>query len=93
MDIYKFVQKLIFSIMQEGYYSILRHSEECLFPSPKYAFYFTDLSCLVLETFRFFEKHAQNLNTPQNNSVSWYLQLGFNLELKGLKITQYDTWK
>jgi hypothetical protein len=33
---------------------------------------------------RFFEKHAQNLNTPQNNSASWDLQMGFNLAFKGL---------
>jgi len=34
---------------------------------------------------RFFEKHAQNLNTPQNNSASWDLQMGFNSAFKGLK--------
>jgi len=33
---------------------------------------------------RFFEKHAQNLNTPQNNSASWGLQMGFNSAFKGL---------
>ena len=38
---------------------------------------FTNLSSLVLEIFRVFEKHAQNLNTPQNNSASWDLQVGF----------------
>ena len=46
--------------------------------SPQIAFCFTNLTCLVLEIFRFFEKHAQNLNTPQNNSESWDLQMGFN---------------
>jgi hypothetical protein len=35
----------------------------------------------------FFEYHAQNLNTPQNNSASWDLQMGFNWAFKGL-ITQ-----
>ena len=45
---------------------------------------FTNLSCLVLEIFRFFEKHAQNLNTPQNNSARWDLQMGFNSAFKGL---------
>jgi hypothetical protein len=48
--------------------------------SPQTAFCFTDLSRLVLEIFRFFEKDAQNLNTPQNNSESWDLQMGFNSE-------------
>jgi hypothetical protein len=36
--------------------------------------------------FRFFENHAQNLNTLQNNSVSWDLQMGFNSAFKGLNI-------
>jgi hypothetical protein len=38
----------------------------------------------LLEIFRFFEYHAQNLNTPQKNSASWDLQLGFNSAFKGL---------
>ena len=50
-------------------------------------FCFTNLSRLVLEIFRFFEYHAQNLNTPQNNSASWDLQMGFNSAFKGLKST------
>jgi len=37
---------------------------------------------LVLEIFRFFEKHVQN--TPQNNSASWDLQMGFNSVFKWL---------
>jgi hypothetical protein len=32
---------------------------------------------LVLEIFKFFEKHAQNLNAAQN-SATWDLQMGFN---------------
>jgi len=51
--------------------AFLRHSEQCLFPSPQNAFCFTNLSRLVLEIFRFCEYHAQNLNTPQKNSASW----------------------
>ena len=43
-----------------------------------------NLSRLVLEILKFFKKHAQNLNTPQNNSVSWDLQMGFNSVFKGL---------
>ena len=43
--------------------------------SPQTAFYFTNLSRLVLEIFRFFERHAENLNTPQINSGSWDLTL------------------
>ena len=48
--------------------------------SPQTAFCFTNLSRLVLEIFKFFEMHAQNLNTLQNNSESWDLQMGFNSE-------------
>jgi len=55
-----------------------------MFSSPQNAFCFTNLSCLVLEIFRFFENHVQNLNTLQNNSVSWDLQMGFNSVFKGL---------
>jgi len=32
----------------------------------------------------FFEKHVQNLNTPQNNSASWDLQMGFKTVRYGL---------
>ena len=64
--------------------AFLRHSEQCVFPSPQNAFCFTNLSRLVLEIFRFCEYHAQNLNIPQKNSVSWDLQLGFNSACKGL---------
>ena len=56
-----------------------------MFSSPQNSFCFTNLSCLVLEIFRFLENHAQNLNTPQNNSASWDLQMGFNSAFKGLK--------
>jgi len=31
------------------------------------------------------KKHVQNLNTPQNNSVRWDLQKGFNSALEELK--------
>ena len=63
--------------------SVWRGTPDC---SPAYlskqsaqtAFYFTYLSRLVLKIFGFFEKHAQNLNTPQNISASWDLQVGFN---------------
>jgi len=64
----------------------LWHSEQCLFPSPQNAFYFTNLSCWVLEIFRVFQYHAQNFNAPQKNSASWDLQLGFNTAFKGLII-------
>jgi hypothetical protein len=53
-------------------------TKQCLFPSPQNVFCFTNLSRLVLEIFKFFEKHTQNLNTPQNNSASWDLKMGFN---------------
>jgi len=32
----------------------------------------------------FFEKHVQNLNALQNNSVNWDLEMGFNMVFKGL---------
>ena len=71
--------------------AFLRHSDQCLIPSLNIAFCFTNLSRLVLEIFRFLEKHAQNLNNPQNNSASWALQIGFNLAFKGLNILYPDT--
>ena len=40
---------------------------------------------ICVKTLRFFEKHAQNLNTPQNNSANRDLQMGFNSAFKGLK--------
>ena len=68
--------------------AFLRHPENCLIPSPQLAFGFTNLSDLVLEIFKFFEEHAQNLNTQQNNSASWALQIGFNLAFRGLNLPQ-----
>ena len=64
--------------------AFLRHSEQCLFPSPQNAFCFTNLSRLVPEILRFCKYHAQNLNTPKKNSATWDLQLGFNSAFKGL---------
>jgi hypothetical protein len=61
------------------------HTEQCLFPQN--SFCFTILFHFLLKIFRFFEKHAQNLNTLQNNSVSWDLQMGFNSGFTGLKFT------
>ena len=64
--------------------AFLRHSDQCLFPSPQNAFCFTNLFHLVIEILRFVKNHAQNLNTPQNNLASWDLQMGFNSAFKGL---------
>jgi hypothetical protein len=64
--------------------AFLRHSEQCLFPSVQNAFYFTNLSCWVLEIFRFFEKRAQNLNAQQNNLANRDIQMGSNTAFKGL---------
>jgi hypothetical protein len=58
-----------------------------MFSSTQNAFCFTNLSHLVIEIFGFFENHAQNLNTPQNNLASWDLQMGFNSAFKGLTTT------
>jgi hypothetical protein len=54
--------------MQSCVIFVCKHNEQCLIPSPKIAFCFTDLSRLILEIFKFFENHAQNLNTPQNKA-------------------------
>jgi hypothetical protein len=43
---------------------VWKQNEKCLIPSPQNAFCFTDLSHLVLEILKFFEKHAKKLNTP-----------------------------
>jgi hypothetical protein len=64
--------------MQSCDISVCKHTEQFLIPSAQIAFCFTNLSRLVFEILKFFEKHAQNLNTPQNNSASWDLQTGFN---------------
>ena len=81
MYIYKFFFRNVTSTLRnEEITAFLRHSEQCMIYSPQIAFCFTNLSRLDLEIFRFFEKHAQNLNTPQTNSESWDLQIGFNSE-------------
>jgi hypothetical protein len=58
--------------------AFLRRPEQCRISSSQIAFCFTNLSRLVLEIFKNLKKHAQNLNTLQNNSASWDLQMGFN---------------
>jgi len=72
--------------------AFLRHSEQCLFPSPQNAFCFTNLYRLGLEIVRFCEYHAQNLNTLQKNSASCDLQLGFNSVFKGFNILTLPNW-
>jgi hypothetical protein len=61
---------------------------------PTKCFFFHKFIPLVLEIFRFFEKHAHNLNTLQNNLVGWDLQIGFNLVFKGLMMLgrNYHLW-
>jgi len=86
MDIYKFVRNLSSPLSNKNLIAFLRHSDQCLFPSPQIAFCFTNLSRLILEILMFFEKYVQNLNTPQNNSASWDLQVGFHSAFKGLMI-------
>jgi len=50
------------------------------FPTNCFLFHkFISLSYRNIQVF--FEKHAQNLNTPQNNSASWDLQMEFNTVL------------
>jgi len=57
--------------------AFLRHTEQCLFPSSRSYFYFTNLSRSILEIFRYFEIHAQNWNTPTTirrvGTYSWDL--------------------
>jgi len=79
MDIYNFFRNACSALSNKDITAFLRHLEQCLILSPQVAFCFTNLSCLVLEIFKFFEKHVQNLNTPQSNSASWDLQMGFNM--------------
>jgi len=84
MTIYKFFSESI--LLHYAYKNITAfEGTQCLFPYPQNAFGFTNLSRLVLEIFRVCEYHAQNLNTLQNNSASWDLQMGFNSAFKGLK--------
>jgi len=79
MDIYKLFRNLSSPFRNKNITAFLRHTEQCLFPSPQSAFGFTNLSCFDFKIFRFSKKHAQNLN----NSASWDLQMGFNLVFKG----------
>jgi hypothetical protein len=79
MDIYNFFRNVCSPLCNKDITAFLRHPEQCLIPSPQIAFSSTNLSCLVLEILKFFEKHAQNLITPHNNSASWDLQIGFNM--------------
>jgi hypothetical protein len=78
MDIYNFFRNVRSPLRNKDITAFLRHHEQCLIPSPQIAFCFTNFSRLVLKIFKFFEKHAQNLNTPQNNLASWDLKMGFN---------------
>jgi len=78
MDIYNYFRNVCSPLRNKDTTAFLRHPEQHLIPSPEIDFCFTNLSRLVLEVFKFFKKHAQNLNTLQNNSVSWDLQMGFN---------------
>jgi hypothetical protein len=78
MDIYNIFRNVYSPLHNKDITAFLRHPEQCLIPFPHITFCFTNVSCLVLEIFKFLEKHAQNLNTPQNNLASWDLQIGFN---------------
>jgi len=73
MYIYKFFRNVSSTLCNKEITAFLGRSEQCMIYSSQTAFRFTNLSRLVLEIFRFFEKHAQNLNTPQNNWESWDL--------------------
>ena len=84
MDIYNFFRNVCSPLHNKDITAFFRHPEQCLIPSPQIAFCFTHLSRLVLKIFKFFEKHVQNLNTLQNNSASWDLQMGFNMVCYGL---------
>jgi len=85
MDIYNYFRNVCSPLRNKDITAFLRHPEQCLIPPPEIYFCFTNLSRLVLEIFKFLENHAQNLNTLQNNSVNWDLQMGFNSAFKGLE--------
>ena len=78
MNIYNFFRNICSPLRSKDITEFLRHPEQCLIPSPQIAFHLKNLSSLVLEIFKFFKKHVQNLITPQNNLASWDLQMGFN---------------
>ena len=84
MDTYNFFRNVCSPLRNKDITAFLRHPEQCWIPPPQIDFSFTNLSRLVIEIFKFFKKHVQNLNTPQNNSVSWDLQMGFNSAFKWL---------
>jgi len=50
------------------------------------------VSYLCVNTSVFFEKHVQNLNTPQNNSASWELQMGLKRAFRGLRWNRIVCW-
>jgi hypothetical protein len=79
MDIYNYFRNVCSPLCSKDITAFLRRPEQSLIPSPQIVSCFTNLSRLVLKIFKFFEKHAQNLNTLQNNSASWDLQMGFNM--------------
>jgi hypothetical protein len=74
LDIYNlFFRNVCSPLCNKEITAFLRHPEQCLIPSPQNAFCFTNVSCLLFEKFKFFEKHVKNLNTLQNNLASWDL--------------------
>ena len=83
MDIYNFFRNVCSPLYNKDITAFLRHPEQCLIP-PQQIDFVSQIYRLVLEIFKFFEKHAQNLNTQQHNSVIWDLQMRFNSAFKGL---------
>ena len=68
-----FFRKLSSLLGNKDTEAFLRHAEECLFPSPQSDVYFTNVSRLNLQIFRYFEKHAQNWNTSAEQFDVWGL--------------------
>jgi hypothetical protein len=64
MNNYNFFRKVFSPIRNNEITTFLRHTEQCLIPSPDIAFCFTNLSHLVLEILKFFKKYMQNLKYP-----------------------------
>jgi len=87
MDIYKFFFRNNYSALPykdiTAFVGTLKNfcllPHKMVFVSQIYPSYFSKYS-------GFFENHAQHLNTPQNNSATWDLQMGFNSAFKGLRI-------
>jgi hypothetical protein len=85
MDIYKFFE----TYLLHNAVRIFQHFNAYCAMSVSYptkCFLFHKFILLGPRNIQVFQKHAQNLDTLQYNSLSWDLQTGFNLLFKGLML-------